>query len=483
MDKNAVIENNCEDDIPLLEIRTSPEENIEKVTSEDPKDSVSSACDQPISEKASSEDKESPTNLSRSDELSIIVKPESKAEVIELTACSPSTTASSGTKHSDLPQTSSSDTQKTEHNSASNFVEQQKKLTISEEGAGLGTFPQPGVTQLGSGGPELRTKVDISHLPILSPAPLSESPVRKLELNDNPEAPVKQEDNDDDVTLTCDEKIGDSPELETKQQSRVPTVLSQMKVEPPVVDLLKPLHVDDSSNETKPDISFSLNEFGLVEVPRLIKGEIKKESVTASPRKDNIGRRIQDDNILSCEGCGCYGMAGEFVAANSCSAACNLTIIEKVREKQRREREALKQKQRRDAKKGTAGVPKTTHYNEEYPWHEENGFNWQKYLEWSNSKAAPSAFFKGDPFPPPHQFAKMMKLEAIDPQYPSCVCVVTVVEAEGPRLRLHFDGYSDSYDFWENANSENLFPVGWCMKNSQCLQPPKGNFLDYTLND
>ena len=88
---------------------------------------------------------------------------------------------------------------------------------------------------------------------------------------------------------------------------------------PPFVDLLKPLNVDESVNETKPDISFSLNEFGLVEVPSVI--QAKKESVTASPRKDNIGRRIQDDNILCCEGCGCYGMAGEFVAANSCSAA------------------------------------------------------------------------------------------------------------------------------------------------------------------
>ena len=231
-------------------------------------------------------------------------------------------------------------------------------------------------------------------------------------------------------------------------------------------------------NETKPDISFSLNEFGLVEVPRVIQVDVKKESVTASPCKDNVRLRIQDDNILCCEGCGCYGMAGEFVAANSCSAACTLTILEKVRERQRKEREALKQKQRRDAKSGRKQeVPKTTHYNDEYIWHEENGFNWQKYLEWSGSKAAPSAFFKGDPFPPTHKFAKMMKMEAIDPQNPSCVCVVTVVEADGPRLRLHFDGYSDSYDFWENANSENLFPVGWCMKNNQCLLPPKGKLF------
>ena len=67
-----------------------------------------------------------------------------------------------------------------------------------------------------------------------------------------------------------------------------------------------------------------------------------------------------------------------------------------------------------------------------------------------------------------------MKLEAIDPLNPSCICVTSIVEVVGSRLRLHFDGYSDSYDFWENSNSENLFPVGWCLKNNQALQPPKG---------
>ena len=75
-----------------------------------------------------------------------------------------------------------------------------------------------------------------------------------------------------------------------------------------------------------------------------------------------------------------------------------------MRERQRKEREALKQKQRRDAKsgrkaEGSVGVPKTTHYNDEYPWHEENGFNWQKYLEWCSSKAAPRAFLKATPSP------------------------------------------------------------------------------------
>jgi lethal(3)malignant brain tumor-like protein len=45
----------------------------------------------------------------------------------------------------------------------------------------------------------------------------------------------------------------------------------------------------------------------------------------------------------------------------------------------------------------------------------------------------------------------------------------------GYRIRLHFDGYSDSHDFWVNADSENLFPCGWCEKNGQKLQSPKNH--------
>ena len=42
------------------------------------------------------------------------------------------------------------------------------------------------------------------------------------------------------------------------------------------------------------------------------------------------------------------------------------------------------------------------------------------------------------------------------------------------RLRLHFDGYSESYDFWTNANSPFIFPVGWTEKAGKYLDPAKG---------
>jgi len=67
-----------------------------------------------------------------------------------------------------------------------------------------------------------------------------------------------------------------------------------------------------------------------------------------------------------------------------------------------------------------------------------------------------------------------MKLEGIDPLHPSLYCVLTVAEVKGHRLRLHFDAYSECYDFWTNADSPFIFPIGWVEKNGRELQPPLG---------
>lgn len=103
-----------------------------------------------------------------------------------------------------------------------------------------------------------------------------------------------------------------------------------------------------------------------------------------------------------------------------------------------------------------------------------SNFTWSKYLDMVKAKAAPSKLFK-DPFPfGKNGFKAGMKLEGIDPEHPACFCVLTVAEVKGYRLRLHFDGYPDNYDFWVNADSPEIFQPGWCEKNGRPLTPPKG---------
>ncbi|KAB5517065.1 hypothetical protein PHYPO_G00185170 [Pangasianodon hypophthalmus] len=103
-------------------------------------------------------------------------------------------------------------------------------------------------------------------------------------------------------------------------------------------------------------------------------------------------------------------------------------------------------------------------------------WSWASYLEQEKAIAAPSKLFKEhQSFPQSKSgFRVGMRLEGIDPLHPSMYCVLSVAEVSGYRMRLHFDNYSDCYDFWVNCNSPDIHPVGWCEKTGHKLHPPKG---------
>ncbi|XP_022236007.1 lethal(3)malignant brain tumor-like protein 1 [Limulus polyphemus] len=112
-------------------------------------------------------------------------------------------------------------------------------------------------------------------------------------------------------------------------------------------------------------------------------------------------------------------------------------------------------------------------------------FSWSTYLDQEKAKAVPVKVFRDyQSFPTTKNGFKVgMKLEGIDPRHPSMICVLTIAEVSGFRLRLHFDGYSDCYDFWVNADSPDIFPVGWCERTGHKLNPPKGwSMKDFVWN-
>ncbi|KAJ7304230.1 hypothetical protein JRQ81_011767 [Phrynocephalus forsythii] len=119
-----------------------------------------------------------------------------------------------------------------------------------------------------------------------------------------------------------------------------------------------------------------------------------------------------------------------------------------------------------------------------------NVWNWMSYLEEERMPAAPLKLFKEyQSFPQNKNGFKVgMKLEGLDPAHPSLFCVLSVAEIQGYRMRLHFDGYSECYDFWVNADSPDIHPVGWCEKTGHKLLPPKGykegefNWTSYLKN-
>ncbi|XP_077432334.1 lethal(3)malignant brain tumor-like protein 4 isoform X2 [Vanacampus margaritifer] len=103
-------------------------------------------------------------------------------------------------------------------------------------------------------------------------------------------------------------------------------------------------------------------------------------------------------------------------------------------------------------------------------------WSWPAYLEEERAIAAPVKLFKEHQSIPQsrNSFKVGMKLEGLDPCHPSLFCVLTVAEIQGYRVRLHFDGYQECYDFWANADSWDLKPAGWCEKNGHKLLLPKG---------
>ncbi|XP_028402346.1 lethal(3)malignant brain tumor-like protein 1 isoform X2 [Dendronephthya gigantea] len=217
------------------------------------------------------------------------------------------------------------------------------------------------------------------------------------------------------------------------------------------------------------------------------------------------------DEFCCCEICGKYGLRSEFGASGR---FCGLTCVGVYTGRRNKGREAartgkaldgkvIKRKKRKGRKltivkqssmngmkvvtnggTETTGTAKTKGKLEYFNATMDSSnppkpFNWAEYLEKTSSQAADiSCFAQENPgkelfIGPANEFQKDMKLEAIDPKHPSYFCVVTVAEVKGARLRMHFDGWSESYDFWANADSEFIFPVNWCSKNNQILHPPR----------
>nr|XP_045012877.1 lethal(3)malignant brain tumor-like protein 1 isoform X2 [Jaculus jaculus] len=104
---------------------------------------------------------------------------------------------------------------------------------------------------------------------------------------------------------------------------------------------------------------------------------------------------------------------------------------------------------------------------QDYP--DPDSFCWEKYLEETGTSAVPTWAFK---VRPPHSFLINMKLEAVDRRNPALIRVASVEDVEDHRLKLHFDGWSHSCDFWIDADHPDIHPAGWCSKTGHPLEPP-----------
>ncbi|NXW44586.1 LMBL3 protein, partial [Nyctiprogne leucopyga] len=240
----------------------------------------------------------------------------------------------------------------------------------------------------------------------------------------------------------------------------------------------------------------------------------------AFSEKTGIPTRLKDtakmDGLVFCENCYCYGTIEEFVPEGKfCSQKCAQQVKNKETKEEKpsvecngeddskgiRKRKAklpLKEESRDNGEKKespdeTEDKPEgrilrvsqrarrkrkgeITVLRQTVPSKGRQTWCWASYLEEEKAVAVPTKLFKEyQSFPyNKNGFKAGMKLEGVDPEHQSIYCVLTVAEVCGYRIRLHFDGYPDCYDFWVNADSSDIHPVGWCEKTGHKLHPPKG---------
>ncbi|XP_006926225.1 lethal(3)malignant brain tumor-like protein 3 isoform X4 [Pteropus alecto] len=278
------------------------------------------------------------------------------------------------------------------------------------------------------------------------------------------------------------------------------------------------------------DLKFRVNEFGALEVitDESEMENVKKATATTTwmvptaqevfSEKTGMPFRLKDpvkvEGIQFCENCCQYGNVDECLSGgNYCSQNCTRHIKDKD---QKEERDLGEDNEEEDPKCSRKKKPKLSlkadskEDGEERDDEMENkqdgrilrgsqrarrkrrgdsavlkqglppkgkkAWCWASYLEEEKAVAVPAKLFKEyQSFPyNKNGFKVGMKLEGVDPEHQSVYCVLTVAEVCGYRIKLHFDGYSDCYDFWVNADALDIHPVGWCEKTSHKLHPPKG---------
>ncbi|XP_066145941.1 lethal(3)malignant brain tumor-like protein 3 isoform X1 [Euwallacea fornicatus] len=312
----------------------------------------------------------------------------------------------------------------------------------------------------------------------------------------------------DNINIKSEVNFEDSKEENSETPLIDPKTI--LNIEPSSeIDAAKLLQWDDNiGNLPGSNLKFFMNEFGILEFlteedhQKLLDKKYKKAKM-----KENLEREVQ------CTECGCYGIRADFVDGNCCSMDCqsahktksakykehletNVGIVSATTRAPIKRRFPIKSKSDNDIKheprhelrntdRGSADEETSNDASQDkfsYPWEcKKKGFSWSKYLMHIGAKAAPVKLFK-DPFPYTRNLFKPgMKMEGVDPQHPSYFCVLTVMDVIGYRLRLHFDGYSENYDFWTYADSSDLFPMGWCEKYNHTLRTPP-SYTEETFN-
>ncbi|XP_034127943.1 uncharacterized protein LOC117583613 isoform X3 [Drosophila guanche] len=113
-------------------------------------------------------------------------------------------------------------------------------------------------------------------------------------------------------------------------------------------------------------------------------------------------------------------------------------------------------------------------------------WSWSRYLVKTNAKAAPRVLFphlNHTPYKRENRFRRGMHLEAEDLNDTGKICVATVADILDERIRVHFNGWDDCYDFWVHISSPYIHPCGWHAGRQQLIVPPSYHNTVFSWED
>ncbi|XP_016987378.1 uncharacterized protein LOC108050281 [Drosophila rhopaloa] len=238
---------------------------------------------------------------------------------------------------------------------------------------------------------------------------------------------------------------------------------------------------------------FELNRFNLLQLNERCEPRQGPAGYFDRALFDRPGRRPSGSMhplLYLCQRCNCHGPAADFLAPHYCSVSC-VRRAQKRRLPQSYQKDSKMSRTQAEPPARTASdlpqKPQANHKSQSKSLSAiqeqllqrskqkpRKPFRWSEYLKAKGKDVAAPIHLFLNPFPiSPNCFERGMKLEAIDPENCSLFCVCSIAEVRGYRLKLSFDGYSSMYDFWVNADSQDIFPPGWCDETARVLQAPK----------
>lgn len=236
--------------------------------------------------------------------------------------------------------------------------------------------------------------------------------------------------------------------------------------------------------------------------------ELESGSISGMTNNDEDSSMNDIPGLATCEMCGIKGVRETFFSKTKrfCSVSCSrsyssnskkASILARLQGKPPTKKAKVLNKAAWASKLGKFlqyhSGEATTNSSQKAGSDAAQGFEWGKYIEEQNSKAASVGCFKHVPlYDQWEDVTEGMKVEILNHNcnLPNKVYwIASVIKLAGYKALLRYEGFEDDLqqDFWYNLGNADVHPIGWCATLDKPLVPPQAvqnrttDWKDYLL--